>query len=426
MKSCPRCDGDTRGSTKFCPECGHSLQERSPRELGTRLEDGTARILEGMGYVTEARIKVRGESGQLNEIDIMAEKGGERMAVECKNYESSKVGIKEMRDFDAKLKDIGVKKGLFVTSSAFSKDAAGWAETAGPEIELWDMEAFTAKLGESITGRHSTERTVRDSLPIKYPIDDYASVRLQNAERVRISSRRLDYNPYYMVKFTLRDQCKTPDRHVHPIYGTGECIVDGLTGRMIYGSGGKKGRLMGGDEDKKIGGDLNEIDPYRTATVVQTEPETVITVHEPGKARRDVEFEVSKYAAAQNTQEIKYTVAGKRGEKDRTDRYRYVPSQRAVEMNSEVVWVPRLEVVFASGEHTYTRVVLPASDTVILDEIARCKHTIGSKPTHAVCNECGVAKCEKDLSNTAPGEYYCKKHVPREGGKKSGFGLFKR
>lgn len=56
------------------------------------------------------------------------------LAIECKNYaESNKVGIKEIRDFSAKLDDLDIKKGLFITNSDFSQDAIGWA-TNNPQL----------------------------------------------------------------------------------------------------------------------------------------------------------------------------------------------------------------------------------------------------------------------------------------------------
>ena len=135
MKFCPECGEDLRGSTKFCPECGFNMApmtaqeagkkivtsdiqgesvfdedilqepppEKTTRALGTNLEDTVEKILQDRGFSTETRTKRRGTSGQLNEIDIIATRNRVIIAVECKNYaESSKVGIKEIRDFGRK------------------------------------------------------------------------------------------------------------------------------------------------------------------------------------------------------------------------------------------------------------------------------------------------------------------------------------
>ena len=108
MKFCPECGRDLKGSTKFCPECGFNIAslaaqnageqttakdvpeesifdedilqepatEKTTRELGTNLEDMVEKILQDRGFSTETRTKIRGTSGQLNEIDIMATRTG--------------------------------------------------------------------------------------------------------------------------------------------------------------------------------------------------------------------------------------------------------------------------------------------------------------------------------------------------------------
>ncbi|MDA7941872.1 MAG: restriction endonuclease [Nitrosopumilus sp.] len=440
MRSCPKCDGDTRGSTKFCPECGLDLSEvaggvpesakMTTRELGDILEDGIEDILKKMGYSTRTRVKRKGESGSVGEIDIMAEKGDRMMAVECKNYDkSAKIGVEDMRNFASKLKDLGIDKGLFVTTSSFSQGAAIMAKDnpESVEIELWDDTKIAEIQRSFITGRGSKDDVVRDCLDMRYQIDDYCCINLQNNEMVSMADRRLEFRPYYIVKFTLNEQYQTPNKIPRNIYVTGKCILDGLTGRMIYGSNGKKEKTMGDDEEKKIAGDLNELNPSKTVRITQTSPRTDI-VEEPGKNHDDIRFEVHKFVRVENTQNITYTAPGRRGEKDKKEKFQYIPKLKGLRIDVfKLIRVPRLEITFSSKEYKYSRVVLPASDTVLVDEIAKCKHVIGSKPTYAVCNICGVAKCEKDITNEALNEYYCKKHIPKNPkDAKSKFGFFKR
>jgi restriction endonuclease Mrr len=153
MKFCSECGEDLKGSTKFCTECGINLNnipkenpvqneikteytehvldseepviQRTTRDLGTRLEESVERIFKDRGYQTMRGQKIRGQSDQFNEIDVLAKRGSITLAIECKNYEDRKVGIKEIRDFVAKLDDLNINKGLFVTSSDFSSDARG-------------------------------------------------------------------------------------------------------------------------------------------------------------------------------------------------------------------------------------------------------------------------------------------------------------
>ena len=83
-------------------------------------------------------------------------------------------------------------------------------------------------------------------------------------------------------------------------------------------------------------------------------------------------------------------------------------------MNIKMVRVPILEIVFESKGLIYTRKILPASDTLLMDEIAECRHKIGSKPTFAICDTCGVAKCRKDIFDGDSGGYFCKEHATKD------------
>ena len=249
MKFCPECGEDLKGSTKFCPECGFNIStlvtqeikkevlvesnvseesvfddeileeplvEKTARELGTNLEDMAEKILQDRGFSTETRTKIRGISGQLNEIDIMAKRNRIILAVECKNYaETNKVGIKEIRDFSAKLEDLDIKRGLFITSSDFSQDAIGWA-TNNPQlkqIDLWNGNKLTENFQDTVLGRSGGQLTrVSDCLNPRDTIENYSEILLKNKDNVSIARRDLIFHPYYIVQFTLREQFKTPDK----------------------------------------------------------------------------------------------------------------------------------------------------------------------------------------------------------------------
>lgn len=272
MKFCPECGEDLRGSTKFCPECGFNmasliaqdagkkiaasdiqeesvfdediLQEPPPEKttgvLGTNLEDTVEKILQDRGFSTETRTKIRGMSGQLNEIDIMATRNRVIIAVECKNYaESSKVGIKEIRDFSAKMDDLDIKKGLFVTSSDFSRDAIGWAmnNPQQRQIDLWSGSKLTENFQAVVLGKSGGQPAkVSDCLNPRDSIENYSQILLKNKANVGIARRDLVFHPYYIIQFTLREQFKTPDRQIHSIFKSGKYVADGLTGDVLYGS----------------------------------------------------------------------------------------------------------------------------------------------------------------------------------------------
>ena len=449
MKFCPECGEDLRGSTKFCPECGFNMAsliaqdaekkiaasdiqeesvfdedilqepppEKTTRALGTNLEDTVEKILQDRGFSTETRTKFRGTSGQLNEIDIRATKNRVIIAVECKNYaESSKVGIKEIRDFSAKMDDLDIKNGLFVTSSDFSQDAIGWAKNNPQQrqIELWNGSKLTENFQAVVLGRSGGQLAkVSDCLNPRNSIESYSQIMLRNKANVRIARRDLVFHPYYIIQFTLQEQLKTPDRQIHPMFNSGKYVADGLTGNVLYGSDDDDDVFHDeSPETKQIVEDLMSIDPRKTVEIQKIENSNVV-VHKASTSNRDVEFTVRTKIVEDNMDTIPYSVRKSRDEEVEKE-FTYMPSHNAIKLQSKVVYVPKLEIVFESKEYNYTRRILPASDITLTDEISECRHMLRKKHTFAVCEECGIAKCENDIFVDGQNLCYCKDHAPQE------------
>jgi hypothetical protein len=82
------------------------------------------------------------------------------------------------------------------------------------------------------------------------------------------------------------------------------------------------------------------------------------------------------------------------------------------------IYVPKWLINIQSNETQYRREVLPASESVIIDEIRFCpkefyeKKRPSKKKTYAICEVCGRAYCSRHISliNKA---YYCEKHSYR-------------
>ena len=110
MKFCPECGSKLEGSSKFCAECGTKFPQTpdgsSPvpssqepassipaptkqpainrHELGIRLEEVVESIYKADGYTTLRRQRIPGiVKGYTNEIDIIATRGNEKIAIEC-------------------------------------------------------------------------------------------------------------------------------------------------------------------------------------------------------------------------------------------------------------------------------------------------------------------------------------------------------
>ncbi len=157
VKFCPEC-GESLSSQdfKFCPECGFKMEEKFNDEissvqeekkdsfsiynLGERFEQVVEEIFQAKGYKTSRRQRLKGESGTINEIDVLAEKGASTIAVECKNL-SSPVGQSLIRDFIQKLYELKIRKGYFASNSELTTGASRLAEQNN--ITVWTKDNCT-------------------------------------------------------------------------------------------------------------------------------------------------------------------------------------------------------------------------------------------------------------------------------------------
>lgn len=434
MKFCPECGNDTKGSTKFCPECGIELTKylseeqdsteisqidepveysESSRELGNKLEDAVAKIFQARGYEIILRQKISGKSGQLNEIDVIAKRGQATIAIECKNYsEGRKVGVMAVRDFIAKLDDLDIHQGLFVTNTDFSSDSLGWAKNGTTKpIETWNGTVLQEKLMEVTLGRTKSRTiTVENSLPLQGSYNDYTILALQNSENVHVKFANLVFHPFYIVSFNLHDRVKTPDRHIRTVTNSGKYYVDGLSGNILA-SHDERGSssFTKTDEQKEVIQELMEIDP--TLVEMAESSEYSVTKHPPSIKKTEAEFNARNNIAEDNKADLPYEIKVSREEYKQMT-YHYKPPIKSITTQSKIVYVPIWNIEFESKEHIYNKIVFPATDITTKNEIALCKHFMRTKQTFAVCSICGIAKCEGDITDDGGGNFYCKDHIP--------------
>jgi restriction endonuclease Mrr len=107
-----------------------SLKSMSPKEF----EYITAEILRRLGYKD---VKVIGGSGDLG-VDILAYKDGKKVAVQCKKYIKKKVTSPELQLFiGMMITEYKADKGLYVTTSYYTKDAYHLAMKHKDKLEIW-------------------------------------------------------------------------------------------------------------------------------------------------------------------------------------------------------------------------------------------------------------------------------------------------
>ncbi len=77
--------------------------------------------------------------------DLIAEREGERVIVQCKKYRAWKVGEPALRDLYGSMLDFGAQRACIVSTGPVSAAARAWAR--GKPIEIWDG-ACVARLAE--------------------------------------------------------------------------------------------------------------------------------------------------------------------------------------------------------------------------------------------------------------------------------------
>jgi len=113
------------------------LKSMSPREF----EHAIAELLRALEYKD---VKVVGGSGDLA-IDVIARYNNRRVVLQCKRYNERKVTSPEMQMFIGMIvTEHNADKGIYVTTSSFTRDAVMLARRHG--IELWDGDRLSELL----------------------------------------------------------------------------------------------------------------------------------------------------------------------------------------------------------------------------------------------------------------------------------------
>ncbi len=115
-----------------------------------QFEKLVAVVYRKLGYTVTRRGGANPDGG----IDLVIEKDGQRLAVQCKQWKTWNVGVKAVREFLGALTDAGIQKGIFITLRGYSDDAKQLAEKHGIEIL---NEVGLAKMLEDMDARFDPE-----------------------------------------------------------------------------------------------------------------------------------------------------------------------------------------------------------------------------------------------------------------------------
>ena len=120
-------------------------------QKGLKLEDRITRLFKANGYDAKHNVKMMGRSGVMHQVDVYAEYKAplhvSRIIIECKSYDKpidKDIVMKLIHEVD----DLGVDRGILVTTSYFTPDAVSTAE--GYNVDLWDGAKLRELLKETL------------------------------------------------------------------------------------------------------------------------------------------------------------------------------------------------------------------------------------------------------------------------------------
>jgi len=115
-----------------------------------QFEKLVALVYRKLGYTVTRRGGANPDGG----IDLLIEKDGQRLAVQCKHWKTWNVGVKPVREFLGALTDVGITKGVLITLCGYTGEAKQLADKHGIEIV---NELGLAKMIETTDARFNPE-----------------------------------------------------------------------------------------------------------------------------------------------------------------------------------------------------------------------------------------------------------------------------
>ena len=443
-------------NAKFCQECGFALHAVSTSEqriteekieghkelkasifeLGNRLEEMVERILQAEGYVTVRRQRLVGKSGNQFEIDVIGKKSDRIIAIECKNYKEP-VGLDKLTHFATKLEELGFKgKGIFVSPSDFTSDAAQFAQFRN--IQTWTYDEITEKWMAVSLGRVESRKgqslTVEYALPLNVDFIQATKIDLQNKDKIEFGKTpELIYHPYFSIEYSFKTQVKDPTKKLHKLEDKDTLFIDALTGRVLNPMPEKGIGILAkalkavafarvrseNERTKKLLQELRSKKPLRTYDIDIKNDYTVSKLR-PIIRPREADGIAIDFVIEKNTQMITYyPETDEESFFPETESISYTPRKTDIRIiRKEMVAIPRWSVEFDSLGTRYAREILACSGTVLEDTLSYCpRHfklgaiTIVSKKTVAVCEICGQSFCE-DHVRRCPicSKWLCEEH----------------
>ncbi len=438
---CSNCGKKVTLSASFCPECGLYLQQMPKNEtkqeqnrkkvniyeLGEKFEQVVENIFQAKGYITTRRKRLRGKSGNINEIDILAEKGGRKIAVECKNL-SSDIGSDHIRIFWVKLIELNIPKGYFAANSDFTSGARQFAQQQN--ITLWNRENVRENYFSIKIGRFGQNQRIqlKNALPHNIDYNDATKLNLKNIKDIEVlDSPELIYHPYYSIEYSFKATYRDPTKKIHKFSDKGTIFIDAIDGRVLNYKGFtskviNKIRMPFTKSDEKPRTKLlNELSRYKKATNydVSVTNDFLVNKIEPEITNRFAKRLASDFIVDKNSRTITYRPKSSKSRLVGVKLVKFIPKKNQIMIKkTSFFYVPKWSMFFASKNVEYSRQLFAYSGTVLEDTIVYCPEhiEIGSlklrtKNSIAVCDTCGQALCENHVKPCPVcGKWLCYNH----------------
>lgn len=431
LKFCPECGNPLTKKLNFCQNCGFKLPTSenhstitakndffSPENrlekktadtkieksndfslntdiqaLGKNFENVVEKIFIAEGYVTEKRKRMPGKSGYTNEIDVIAIKHNDKIAIECKNY-LSPVSIDRLRNFSEMVRDLGNQwRGVFASYNTFTSDAVEFAQDR--HIELLSHDEIKERLYAALSGRSAQQGDkiyIEDALPIYYDYFQVTNLNLLNKDKISVYSARLVFHPYMLYQYEIKHAYYSKENHQSRVFKrNGSIIINLIDNGVLFQDPLKENDIQNYKSEKSLAIAIDQ--NYR---VIKIEP----------KYHKKAIF----YSAINNVIE-RYI---------KKEDLPFVLKRGDVTLDlGQPVYLPKWEILFDAFGKIYKREILACSGGVILDTITYCpnhlsffgKKILKSKNV-AACEECGEAFCESHGTQCSVcGKWICNNHT---------------
>ncbi len=182
----------------------------SEQKNGLALERTIAELFRSKGYEVTHNVWLRGRSGVKHQIDVLAEYKAplhkSRIIIECKAHDNP-IGKDVVIKLIQEVEDLGVDRGILITTSYFTSDAVSIAR--GRPISLWDGNKLRTLLGEIPRDKEVTTNIfyakprIRTTKAIEV-VDK--EVRGLWRKRGKVIEKALIFYPYYELTLKARIQ----------------------------------------------------------------------------------------------------------------------------------------------------------------------------------------------------------------------------